>query len=618
MRTKEIGTDNTSFFVDKLGEECTPTQQLREFVQNSCEAIQRVQTADPTYAGRIVLDFEPYWSERCGVAKLSIVDNGDGMSADDLQRYMNNLSASGSQQGIDKNFGVGAKISSLAQNPHGVVFESWRDGAGHMIHMWRDPTTGRYGLKPLSDEAGNEAFVLPLVDDARPEAVTRSGTRVVLLGRAEESNTCIAPDDVDAKSEWLIKTLNRRYFRFPKQIAIVARTNPALARADNACPTRNVYGQGAVLDNCAVHKGAVSLRGATARWWLLPDTEAGWREARGPVGHNSKAGWGRSYEVTGHVAVLVRDELYLHRLGSSRHGSRARAVLQEFGVTAGTSHVVIYVEPSDVSINLSRTAPIFEDHDPPWAEWGAEFREKMPPELAAYVESIHNKADSSVAEEIRKRLAPMMELFSPPRFRRSAAGPKNMDADSLTEGGSGDLFVPPPEDSERKPRPKNPSGRSHGGGRGASLADRVKPLGPEATQIAPLTVPKVEWTSDSDIGDRAAEYVRVNNTIMVNRGFRVFQQIAEKLEAEFAGRPGASTVIWHQIESWFGQQLVEAVLGVQALVTTRGGVWDQKTVDEMTTPEALTVAVCVRYLALNQIRSIASKTLGRPVEAEVN
>jgi len=607
MTTREIGTDNTSFFIDKLGEECSPTQQLREFVQNACEAIQRVQASAPDHVGRILLDHEPYWTNKCRAPKLSISDNGDGMSADDLQRYMNNLFASGSTQAVDRNFGVGAKISSLALNPHGVIFESWKDGTGHMIHMWRDPVSQRYGLKLLFDGEENQSFVLPLAESAIPKTVDTHGTRVVLLGRSDESNTCLAPDGELAKTEWLVKSLNRRYFQFPKSITIMARTGPADGLDDKSHGMRSVHGQGHVLNVCAVSKGSVALRGALARWWLMP--------AGNDWPQNTKAGWNRSYEATGHVAVMVGTELYLHRL--CRDGSRGRAALQEFGVTAGTSQVVIYVEPANINVNLARTAPIFDGHEPPWAEWGAEFRERLPPELAAFVEEIHSKADSSASEEIHKRLASMMDLFAPPRFRRSSTGVRKMDPDTLTEGGAGDIFVPPPERSQ-KPRPHFKPGGSHAGGRGSSLSDRVKSLGPPATEVFPKNIPRVEWHDQPEIGDFAAEYVRTTNLINVNRSFRVFVQIAEKLEAEYAGRPGASQVIRHQIESWFGQQLVEAVLGVQSLASTQSAEWDARTIEEMTAPPALTVAVCVRCLAINQIRNIASKILGRAVEVEAN
>jgi hypothetical protein len=47
MKTKKMGADNITFLVDKLGEECSETQQYREFVQNACEAILDVQKSVP-------------------------------------------------------------------------------------------------------------------------------------------------------------------------------------------------------------------------------------------------------------------------------------------------------------------------------------------------------------------------------------------------------------------------------------------------------------------------------------------------------------------------------------------------------------------------------------------
>jgi hypothetical protein len=148
----------------------------------------------PRYKGLIAIDFDPWWTEDCGAAKLSITDNGIGMTGAQLQQYMNTLSSSGRTQAIDANFGVGAKIASLSYNPHGVVFESWKEDAGNMIHIWKDPAEGNYGLRPIPDGEGNEYYVARLADSPRPSGVVRHGTRVVLLGMSKDDNTCEPPE----------------------------------------------------------------------------------------------------------------------------------------------------------------------------------------------------------------------------------------------------------------------------------------------------------------------------------------------------------------------------------------------------------------------------------------
>jgi hypothetical protein len=617
MKNKKIGCKHPTFLVDKLGEECSPTQQLREFVQNACEAIQRVQRDDPTHRGRIVLDFADDWTEACGAAKLSITDNGEGMTAEQLDEYMNNLSSSGRTQALDANFGVGAKIASLPLNPLGVIFESWKAGEGHMIHVCKDDE-GDFGLKPIPDADGLTDFVPAIRDDVKPALIESHGTRVVLLGEDEDDNTCRPPEGEDAHTEWLIKTLNRRYYRFPANIEISARTSPWKADRSSSCPRRSVKGQANMLAACALASGRVQLRGAVAHWWLMPQNDGDWLNRADADGStNSQAGWGRSYETRGHVAVLVRDELYLHRFGNS-----GRFVMQEFGVTAGSTAVIIYVEPEHVAINIARTTPQFQGGVPPWSEWGAQFREKMPKELQDYVEALHQRSDTSVDDEIRKRMEDLMDLFSPPRFQQRTNGATNADLDSLTAGGQST-----PSKPSLRPRPSSgldpaPRPRPHGGHRGLDYSDRVKPSGPPAARIEPPIRPRVEWLSKEDAtkefqDDCAAHYVRPDNTILANPNFRFFEQLVDRFEREFPNRPGARTVIERHLHSWFGQQLVEAVLGVQSLISSRSPTWDQAKVDEMLRPEALTVAVCVRCQAVAMIRGACSKSLGRSAVDEV-
>ncbi len=43
------------------------------------------------------------------VRKLSVMDTGTGMTADELRYYINQLAASGREQSCTGNFGVGAK-----------------------------------------------------------------------------------------------------------------------------------------------------------------------------------------------------------------------------------------------------------------------------------------------------------------------------------------------------------------------------------------------------------------------------------------------------------------------------------------------------------------------------
>jgi len=95
-----------------------------------------------------------------------------------MVNYINQLSSSMHQQSKHGNFGMGAKIAAAPRNTLGLVYLSWKDGKGAMIHLWKDPDTGSYGLRRHQ----NGEFWLPITDDIKPEPIKQHGTAVILLG----------------------------------------------------------------------------------------------------------------------------------------------------------------------------------------------------------------------------------------------------------------------------------------------------------------------------------------------------------------------------------------------------------------------------------------------------
>jgi hypothetical protein len=98
---------DVGFLLDRLGEDCHPLQFLRELTQNAIEAILKT----PEKSGEIVWDVD-WLSLELGdhqAFKLSITDTGCGMTGEEMSHYINQLSASGSVQSSDGNFGVGAR-----------------------------------------------------------------------------------------------------------------------------------------------------------------------------------------------------------------------------------------------------------------------------------------------------------------------------------------------------------------------------------------------------------------------------------------------------------------------------------------------------------------------------
>jgi hypothetical protein len=74
---------NIGFLLDRLGEDCHPLQFLRELTQNAIEA-----TARANEPGEIIWDVDWNTFELEGTRKLCVIDTGDGMTGEEMVRFI--------------------------------------------------------------------------------------------------------------------------------------------------------------------------------------------------------------------------------------------------------------------------------------------------------------------------------------------------------------------------------------------------------------------------------------------------------------------------------------------------------------------------------------------------
>jgi len=319
--TRPMQVGDISFMLDRLGEDCAPLQFLRELTQNSLEAIQRL----PDKKGEVIWDVDWSTHDLTGVYKLCIRDTGDAMTGEQMIQYINSLSSSVNVLSSTGNYGVGAKIAAAPRNKAGMIYVSWKDGVGYMIHLWCDPQTGKYGLRQLPLPDGGFGHWAYVQDDVKPSGIDKHGTVVVLLGNDVDADTMTPPDGTPSPSRWITRYLNTRYFRFPDGVTVKAREGWQFPRGNTDNNTlRTLTGQKMYLDKHAESQGKKELTGATAWWWILKDEDA--------LTQNSGF-----ISSSGHVAALYQDELY--EMVGARQGV---ARLQAFGVIFGHNRVVIY------------------------------------------------------------------------------------------------------------------------------------------------------------------------------------------------------------------------------------------------------------------------------------
>jgi hypothetical protein len=587
--TLEMKVANMTFMLERLAQDCAPLQFVRELTENAIQGIQ----ASGAKSGEIRwdVDWTRYSLEPKEGYKLAIIDTGIGMTGPEMVNYINQLSSSMHLQSKHGNFGMGAKIAAAPRNTVGLVYVSWKDGRGSMIHLWKDPDSDTYGLR----RHPNGEFWLPISDDVKPEPIKDHGTMVILLGKKAGENTMDAPPEASIPSRWVTRYLNSRYFRFPESVTVKARENWTSPRDDQHNMLRRVIGVEAWLKKNSAESGSVALKQATAHWWILKD----------------KVDDSGSHFSSGHAAALYDDELYEMAVG--RPGVWR---LQSFGVIFGYNKVVIYIEPiqnqdGSLTANTARTHLLIDGQSLPWTEWSAEFREKMPEPIVKLMDQVASGASNTeTAGSIRERLKQIRDLFKFSRYRPTPDGKHTVEDDFTNTGGNvGEGATGGGGGGSRKG-----GGGNRGGARAGDIYAMFADVGnTPAEEVSGYFDPQVKWVSIRDgsrtadfLEDRAAKYLPQVNTIQANSDFRVFVDMIARWRKFYSSVPSAEPVIESVVKEWFQQQLVEAVLG--ALALRRSGNWSEQEAEELWSEAALTSAVLPRYHIDERIkRSLGSK-----------
>jgi hypothetical protein len=579
--------------IQRLGRDCSPTQFVREFAMNGIEAIQR--TKKP---GQIIIDANWDFYEKQEIHKMCFIDTGDGMTCEEMQEHLNNLSSSGSEKNVFENYGMGAKIAALTRNHAGIIYDSWKNGDGNRIIIKFDDKEKSYGIAPVNSGDGTSQWCLTLDESSKPAIIGKSGTRVTLLGSNLDEDTMAPPPGIPGgKENWVYQYLNTRFFRLPSDIDIQVRIGYFRDQANKRHNyTRKVEGQKSLLDSYATHSGEVLISDAKIHWWILK---------------SDRQGHGREF-IRGHTGCVHQDELFDLADGRSNRAAG-------FGIIFGREHVVIYVEPKSGYVqDTTRTRLLQQDGSAlPWDRWQDEFRQKMPPDLEKFQKDMLGAAENkSHADSIRERLRSIANFFKISRYRKAETGSIEADPDTETRSQTGT--------GTRSTQGHGSYRRTDAGDAAGAIEEflmsGVKPGGVTAVQANPDKFPEVRWISLADktrapeeLEDRAAEYLEKDNIIRANADFQGFTDIVAHFTGEYAEIEGSEAIIKSDVHEVFEQQLIEVVAG--ALSFRNRPRWNPEQFKQAVSQEALTSAVMCRYHLVNQIRRSIGGKLGKASKA---
>lgn len=204
----KLRVGDEDFLVASMIERCPRSMMLRELVKNALEA---ACLAPP---GHRLVEITSVMVD--GVRKLRLWNTGPGLDAEELYAMCDIASSVGKLQGLDGNFGMGAKVATLPSNHLGVRYRSCKGGRVSEVTIGK--RNGVYGrVLRSAGPGGPSAAVTDVTREVREAGTdtTHDWTEVTLLGQRAAQDTVADPYDGNPRMlrGWVLRDLQHRFFR---------------------------------------------------------------------------------------------------------------------------------------------------------------------------------------------------------------------------------------------------------------------------------------------------------------------------------------------------------------------------------------------------------------------
>ncbi len=511
----KIRVHNEDFFVASTIERCPKSMMLRELVKNALEAA----TSAPLGSRRVEIN-------AClvnGVRKLRIWNTGLGMNAEELFRMCDIASSIGKMQGLDGNFGMGAKVASLPSNHHGVRYRSCRDGRVSEVLLGK--RNGVYGRVLRRDPlTGEPSAVVDVTDAVKIEGgeTASDWTEVVLLGNRESQDTVADPYDGNPKVPkwWLQLGLQLRFFQIHGDVDVLIGPDlHDLPGVRSFIPMARIVGESfarwdtvQVADGVKVHFGHDPIH---------PE--------RSDVNASFKDSFSRGISLAG---LLYADEIYEVRMWG---GWTSEA--PNYGISSHARHVSLLVELADDypvqpegyrqflrykngaqdQVRMMDFAAMVRANHPDWLR---EMMRSASPDQAL-IGSVRQQLEKLIAALGLKRLRP--QFRSPPQAPKppapvsekvQAPAPVQPPVQPKAESDTKPTASKPPEDKAKEPPAPKES------------LEKVEDF-EEMPELLLLRSP--QEVADRNLRYRAARFYPESHQLYVNLLYPSVQQLVEQL-----------------------------------------------------------------------------------------
>ena len=414
------GSEGISLLIDSWRNQISQDQQYREFTQNSIESIKRVQKQNPEYKGIIKWGIDERYLNKHKVKKLCIIDNGEGMTPQEMLLNLNSLGGS-TRNNEYYNHGCGAKIAGLAHNREGLIYRSWKNGQGYVAKFMRNEM-GRYGMVKIKNRNTH-----PLPEIEKPAEIKEHGCMVTLLGDSFEQNTTepvkgnygtLLKNSRNSKTEWLSAYLNTKFYNVPNNIKLTCSRF-----LENRTTTVNIikgheYGLGLDFEK----KDEVQLTKTKVKIF--------YRENANRQEVSNK----QNYVTNGQLAIVNQGEVIKLEF-SSAGGVNP---LPAWGLQCLKKHVALVLIPEgQFKQNIERTDLTHEGMsiNEQLNLWKTEFKEAMPQWLKD-IEAKKQLEQMEKDNDTETRLKNLSPLFKKERYYNSERGDVNIKEDEKRKASS--------------------------------------------------------------------------------------------------------------------------------------------------------------------------------------
>lgn len=549
----QLRFDGNAKFLEQTAANAPKSMLLRETLQNSFEA-----NATHVFIDQMDLhsDFvpcgKPFSSIQCTGRKMSIIDNGHGMTGEQLQENMSNLFSSGRGKKFvsdgGANFGIGLRAMGALHNPYGLIVESWIGGYGHRVILRKNTRTGQYELMPNGandDSVLEEGIKIPneLLNLAKKQGRSNdliSGTRVIFMGKSAEEDTLFELQ--------VCKDINKRFFRFLRSDLQVQVKSPHSEYRRNIASSLSLLQNG--LDygtkNYQCSFGKVVVHYAMRK------------ESEGIEENQHK-------RIHAGVRTVWNNEIYAH--------TTALEMYRALGIVLEPKAWAIYFElPTDAFTSKMDRASIVhcKDQQPfdPYEELCELIRNDVPAAIKAHQEKLAAAEDvlPKLDDWIKSEFAKLIGL----NYSMSTQIAGAEEIDPIDTGDMSCTTID--EDSATTAISHD---RTGDGGLGATAdhKDTKCSVGTKKKAMAvPDALPEVAWASflqtkqESDVSMPAGSYNHEHGArgkLTINTDFPLYKTLLRKLKSDYRGYSVGESVLEDMLKRYWSLKFCIYIAGVK-------------------------------------------------------